>query len=173
MSVECSPNVTSNRFTAALEFATKYNAIIRGDTMSNDEQTTIGRGTVRGGAFAIDFTWEIRADHPPNYHSFKNTVELLRYLDDEGYPGAYLEWYDNDPGYFVVRDSGYIDHMRREVVRELRGVDTDVLAAVDRLALIDTTDSSLDRRAVRDVTTMFDQIRESIHNKIRDYDGTP
>ena len=144
--------------------------------MSTDERPRIGQGSSTGGriADAIDFAWELHAVRDTlRFQSFKNHVALLRYLDDEGYPGAYLEWYDNDPGYFVVRDSGYIDHMRREVVRELRGVDTDVLAAVDRLALIDTTDSSLDRRAVRDVTTMFDQIRESIHNKIRDYDGTP
>ena len=171
MSVECSPNVTSNRFTAALEFATKYNEIIRGDTMSNDEQTTIGRGTVRGGAFAIDFTWEIHADRPPNYKPFKNTVELLRYLDDEGYPGAYLESTANDPDHFVVRVGWYTSDTRRQLTRELRGVTTIIYAVIDRIELLNPDDAE-NRRAVYDVRIMLLQLTESIHNKIRDYQET-
>ena len=144
--------------------------------MSNDEKTRIGQGSLPGGRFAdaIDFAWELHAGRDTlRFQPFKNHVALLQYLDSEGYPGAYLEWYDNDQCHFVVRDSGYIDSTRREVVRGIRCIDTEVLGAMDRLALIDTTDSSLDRRAVRDVTTMFSQIRQSLCNKIRDYDGTP
>jgi len=141
--------------------------------MSNDEQTTIGRGAITGDgdADAVDFAWDLHATRGNlTYKPFKNTVELLRYLDDEGYPGAYLESSANDPDYFVAR--GRYDDTLLALRAELRGVTATIYDAIDRLELL-APDDAENLRAIRDVKIMFIQLTESIHNKIRDYDGTP
>jgi len=146
--------------------------------MSTDEQYRIGQGRPAVStqpSNAIDFAWESRATNRTlHFRTYTNTVALLRYLDDEGYPNASPEYYANDPDdhFVVLAGNEHITFERRQLVQELRGIDSGILATLVRLGRLDP-DGGEDRRAVRDVTTMFDQIRESIHNKIRDYDGTP